>query len=89
MAYQADSIRQFVMERYVRAFHLDRAKQLTIRAGDVARDMALADRTPNVCSVLGGRKLHTAAGLKLVWSGSAPSGQSTTMTYIYEVNEGD
>ena len=51
--------------------------------------MGLAGRTPNICNVLGGSKLHTAAGLRLVWSGSAPSGQSTTMTYIYELNEGD
>ena len=86
--YQADRIRQFVVERYVRPFLSGCAKQLTIRAGNVAKDMGLEGRIPNICSVLRGEKLLTDAKLELVGCEGPPSGQSTTMTYIYEAKRG-
>ena len=86
--YQADRIRQFVMERYVRPFLSGCAKQLTIRAGNVARDMGLERRIPNICSVLRGEKFLADARLELVGCEGPPSGQSTTMTYIYEAKRG-
>ena len=93
---QADSIREFVIERYVVPFLSSGRRQLVVRSGDVAKEMGLEGRVPNICSVLGGDKFLVEAGrrcreqqLRLVCSGSAPSGQSTTMTYRYELEKGE
>ena len=81
MMSQADQIRKHLMERYVRDFRNSDEDTLSIRAGDVVRDMSLHGRTPNVCSVLGGQKFLTLAGLEIV-DRIGPA-QSTTTTYFY------
>ena len=81
MMSQADEIRKHLMERYVRDFRNSDEDTLSIRAGDVVRDMSLHGRTPNVCSVLGGQKFLTLAGLEIV-DRIGPA-QSTTTTYFY------
>ena len=82
-----------MIERYVVPFRASGDKQLVVRAGDVAKEMWVEGRlpngrVPNVCNVLSGPKFLVPAGLRLVWSGSAPSGESTTMRYRYELDKG-
>ncbi len=60
----------------------NRAKEtLAIRAGDIVREMALSQATPNVCSALEGRKFQAQANLVLV--GREGPRRSTTTTYYY------
>ena len=78
---QADGIRQYAIENYVTPWRGSGNETLAIRAGDVEREMALRQATPNVCSALEGRKFQDQANLVLV-SREGPR-RSTTTTYYY------
>ena len=80
-ASQADEIRRYAIENYVTPWRESGNETLVIRAGDVEREMALRQATPNVCSALEGRKFQAEANLILV-SREGPR-RSTTTTYYY------
>jgi hypothetical protein len=63
---QADHIRRFALENYVAPARAARRIDVVIRAGDVHRDMSLANALPAVCSALGGRKFQEFAGATIV-----------------------
>lgn len=78
---QADAIRQYAMDNHVLPWRESKADELTIRAGDLEREMGLRNATPNVCSALEGRKFLALANLALVRR-DGPR-RSTTTTYHY------
>lgn len=78
---QADAIRQYALANYVAPWRESDGDVLTIRAGDVAREMGLRNATPNVCSALEGRKFLALANLALMHRDGRP--RSTTTTYHY------
>jgi hypothetical protein len=47
--------------------------------------LALNNRVPLVCAALGSRKFLTGHGLRIVSKTGPPSGQSTTVTFTYEI----
>lgn len=78
---QADAIRQYALANYVVPWRESDADMLTIRAGDIEREMGLRNVTPNVCNALEGRKFLALANLALVRR-DGPR-RSTTTTYHY------
>ena len=82
MPSQADEIRAYALERYVRPWRDSDGTRLAIRAGDVVRGMGLHNATPNVCSSLAGRKFLEDAKIVLVRR-EGPL-KSTTTTFYYE-----
>ncbi len=80
---QADSIREFVCKNYIQPARDRGEKEITIIAGDVARRLKLYHRIPNICNVLGGRKLQAMCGVRLL-ERSGPH-QSTTTKFIYQI----
>ena len=78
---QADAIRQYALAHYVAPWRESDADVLTIRAGDVEREMGLRNATPNVCSALEGRKFLALANLSLV--GRDGPRRSTTTAFRY------
>lgn len=82
MASQAEDIRKYAIENYVRPFLESNEATLSIRAGDVARSMILTNRLRAVCSALGGSKLQREAGLRLMER--TGSRESTTTTFRYK-----
>ena len=58
----ADRIRRHVRARYIDPVRRDGGNTVTIRAGDVARDLHLGNRVPTVCSALGSKLLLEQAG---------------------------
>ena len=82
MPSQADEIRAYALDLYVRPWRRSKEKRLSIRAGDVVRGMRLHNATPNVCSAIGGAKFQDEAGLVLVHR-EGPR-HSTTTTFHYE-----
>ena len=79
----ADRIR-----RSARARHIEPARQagrnnVTLRAGDIAREMGLRNRMPAVCSALGSKLFLREAGLSLV-ERVGPR-QSTTTEFRFEI----
>ena len=77
----ADRIRRHVRTRYVDPARRDGRNTVTIRAGDVARDLQLVNRVPEVCSALGSKLLLEQAKLRLV-ERRGPR-QSTTTEFHY------
>ena len=78
---QADEIRLHAMENHVVPWRESGKETLAIRAGDIVREMALSQATPNVCSALEGGKFQAQADLVLV--GREGPHRSTTTTYYY------
>lgn len=58
---------------------------MAINVGEVHRALALNNRVPLVCAALGSKKFLAEHGLRIVWKTGPPSGQSTTVTYTYEI----
>ena len=78
---QADEIRRFCIERYVEPGRRACRGTLTVRAGDVARDMCLRNGIPNICSVLGGRKFLAQTGFRLLERTGPRAGVATEFRY--------
>lgn len=90
MAKSADSIRTHGRNKYVVPARNRHLRRFSIRTGDVVRELSLLGRVPAVCSALRSRAFLEQNGLRLVERTGPPSGQSTTVTYIYEfVDEQD
>jgi hypothetical protein len=60
---QAVRIRQFVLDHYVAPAKAAGHTEITVRAGDVHRDMSLMNAMPAVCSAIGSRKFDEFAGV--------------------------
>jgi len=81
----ADRIRMHARERYVIPAQSRNEKQISIRAGDIVRDLGLAGRTPAVCEALKGKKFWGSNNLRLIRVNGPRSGQSTTVVCTYEL----
>lgn len=80
----ADRVREYAKERYVLPARQQEQKRLSIRVGDVVRDLKMNGRTPAVCSALKTREFLQSNDLHLVDTSGPKSGQSTTVIYTYE-----
>src|ERR1700722_5971229 len=58
---QADHIGQFALDQYVPPARAEGRRMITIRAGDIHRDMKLANAMPAVCSAIGSNKFEQVA----------------------------
>jgi len=66
----ADRIRDHVQHRYVDPARQRGAESFTVVAGEVHRDMKLANRMPAVCGALRSKALQSGCRVSLVrWSG--------------------
>src|SRR3984957_20973196 len=83
--YGSDAIRQHAYQKYVLDAHRRKEKLISINVGDVHREMGLSNRVPLVCAALGSKKFLTEHGLRIIAKTGPPSGQSTTVTFTYEI----
>jgi len=81
----SDAVRRHAYETYISAARRRREKTVAINVGEVHRALALNNRVPLVCAALGSKKFLTEHGLRIVSKTGPPSGQSTTVTFTYEV----
>ena|SRR5437588_12831366 len=81
----SDTVRRHAYERYISAARRRREKTVAINVGEVHRALALNNRVPLVCAALGSKKFLTEHGLRIVSKTGPPSGQSTTVTFTYEI----
>ena len=82
----ADRIRRHARVQYIDPARRDGRNTVTIRAGDVTRELHLGNRVPAVCSALGSKLLLEQAGLRLV-ERRGPR-QSTTTEFRYALAGG-
>jgi len=81
----SDVIRRHAYEKYIAQARRRREKSVSINVGEVHRELGLSNRVPLVCAALGSKKFLKEHGLRLISRNGPPSGQSTTVTFTYEV----
>jgi hypothetical protein len=81
----SDAVRRHAYEKYISAARSRREKTVAINVGEVHRALALENRVPLVCAALGSKKFLTEHGLRILSKTGPPSGQSTTVTFTYEI----
>ena len=81
----SDAVRRHAYEKYISAARRRKEKTVAINVGEVHRALALNNRVPLVCAALGSKKFLTEHGLRVVSKTGPPSGQSTTVTFTYEI----
>ena len=81
----SDAVRRHAYEKYISAARRRREKTVAINVGEVHRALALNNRVPLVCAALGSKKFLAEHGLRIVAKTGPPSGQSTTVTFTYEI----
>jgi hypothetical protein len=81
----SDAVRRHTYERYISAARRRREKTVAINVGEVHRALALNNRVPLVCAALRSKKFLTEYGLRILSKTGPPSGQSTTVTFTYEI----
>ncbi|MFZ0956656.1 MAG: hypothetical protein WAN60_09960 [Candidatus Sulfotelmatobacter sp.] len=81
----SDLIRQHADKEYISVARRRGEKTISINAGAVHRALALNNRIPLVCAALASRKFLAEHGLRIVSKTGPPSGQSTTVTFTYEI----
>ena len=85
----ANQIRMHARERYVLPARQRKQQRFSITVGNVVRELKMAGRVPAVCSALKTRRFLESNDLRLVGASGPKSGQSTTVTYTYELLEGN
>ena len=83
----SDAVRRHAYEKYIASARRRRQKTVAINVGEVHRALALNNRVPLVCAALGSKKFLTEHGLRIVSKTGPPSGQSTTVTFTYEIDD--
>lgn len=82
----ADRIRAYVFNNYIQQAKADGQETVTVRAGDVHRDMGLSSSMPSVCSAIGGHRFTKTANVVLVDRKGPTNGANVYFTY--SLNEG-
>jgi len=73
----AVAIRLHVITKHIEPARASGAKELTLRAGDLHKELNFKNRMPAVCSVLGSKRLEAEARVHRT-STSGPHNSSTT-----------
>ena len=84
----SDLVRQHARDTYLRPARHRGEKTVSIHVGTVHKVLALNNRVPLVCAALKSKKFLEENALSLVSKTGPPSGQSTTVTFTYEILDG-
>ncbi len=77
----ADEVREFVHDRYVKPARDKGAKTITLKAGEVQKDMGLKGKIPSICAALSSKKLQEGCGMRLLKREGPSCGAGATFTY--------
>jgi hypothetical protein len=83
----SDLVRNHVRDTYLKPAIRRGENVFAVNVGTVHKALALNNRVPLVCLALKSRKFLEENGLRLLSKTGPPSGQSTTVTFTYEVVE--
>ncbi len=80
-----DTTRKHVIRNYIEPARLRGEKTVTIRVGNVLKELGWSNRTPSVFSTLSSQSFQREAGVELVEKkgGPASGGPSTTVQFVY------
>lgn len=85
MTRPVDEVRQFVREAFIEPARRRGETTVRVVAGEVHRALRFHNRVPLVCHALRSRPLLEECGLRIVKEEGPPSGQSTTVAFVYEL----
>lgn len=77
----ADEIREYVLTAYIIPARRRGESTVTVRAGDVHREMGLKDRMPSVASALGATMFEPHARVRLVRREGPHQGSNLRLTF--------
>jgi hypothetical protein len=83
----SELVRNYAVRTYVSPARRHCDKTVSVNVGTVHKAVGLANRVPLVCTALESQKFQRANHLRLISKTGPPSGQSTTVTYTYELLE--
>jgi hypothetical protein len=81
----SDLIRNHLAENYLKIALRKGETSFAVNVGEVHRALKLTNRVPHVCSALESKKLLEENRLRIISKTGPPSGQSTTVTFTYEI----
>ena len=81
----SDRVRDHVKSKYLDPAKKAGKKTLSIRAGDIHKELGFSRRIPVVCSALRSRKLSKICDIELTYIGGPNN--STTTTFTYRLNK--
>ena len=81
----SDVVRRHAYDAYYRPALRRGEKVFSVNVGTVHKVLALTNRVPLVCAALKSRKFLEENGLELISETGPPSGQSTTVTFTYQI----
>ena len=81
----SDLVRRHAAEVYLSAARRRREKRFSVNVGAVHKALELGNRVPLVCTALASQKFLKENHLRLIAKTGPPSGQSTTVTFTYEL----
>jgi hypothetical protein len=77
----SDRVRDHIKRKYIDPAKKDGKNTLTVRAGDIHKELGFSRRIPVVCSALRSRKLSKNCGIELTYIGGPNNSTTTTFTY--------
>ena len=81
----SDRIRDHIKRKHIDPAKKAGKKTLSIRAGDIHKELGFSRRIPVVCSALRSRKLSKSCDIELTYIGGPNN--STTTTFTYSLNK--
>jgi hypothetical protein len=85
IARPSDRVREHVKRKYIDPAKKEGKKSLSIRAGEIHRELGFTRRIPVVCSALRSRKLQKICDIELTYVGGPNN--STTTTFAYKLKK--
>ena len=83
----SDRVREYVKRKYIKPAKKDGKETLSIRAGDIHKELGFSRRIPVVCSALRSRKFLKDCDIELTYVGSPNNSTTTTFTYQLKKDE--
>jgi hypothetical protein len=78
---QAERIRQYVLDSIISPARARGERELSVRAGNVHRDLGLRNRLPAVCGALGATVFSKMASVEVVRVSGPANGATTEFTF--------
>ena len=77
----SDRVRDHAKAEYIDPAKKAGKRSLTLRAGDIHKELGFSRRIPTVCSALRSRKLQKNCNIELTYVGGPNNSTTTTFTY--------
>jgi hypothetical protein len=82
----SDRVRDHVKRKYIDPAKKDGKNSLSLRAGDIHKELGFSRRIPVVCSALRSRKLQKKCDIELTYVGGPNNSANTSFSYKFKKN---